>query len=360
MVNFGSKNLQFVLRVKYFFLNQLFYSFKYWFKQKNNSKNTLFQCVCGVLSFFVLFCIGFESYAQQTAIFSQYMFNQLTINPAYAGSSELVNLFATSRQQWVGATGGPKTTVFAIDAPIDPFGTEAGIGLNFSNDQIGFSEEIAVNLIGSIRFRLNTGVLNAGLSLGMINHVIDPDFYLGDKNGLSDDHSDQDPLMLTSKESATAMDLGMGAYYSWDDGYIGVSAMHLLNPEPEFDGEYYFYFKRTWFLSGGYKFALVDKPIVFKPSIMMETDGASFQTDINLLTYYKKRYWGGIGYRLQDAVMLSVGIELKNGLKIGYTYDVPASAFSRNYGGSHELALGYQFDLRIDKKGKGYKSVRFL
>lgn len=58
--------------------------------------------------------------------------------------------------------------------------------------------------------------------------------------------------------------------------------------------------------------------------------------------------------------MLNVGIELKNGLKIGYSYDVPASSFSRNYGGSHELSLAYQFDLRIDKKGKGYKSVRFL
>lgn len=360
MNRIGSTNLQFFLRLKNFFLNQLFISFKCWFGLRKLSNCTLFSGAYGRIVIFVLFCITFSAKSQQTAIFSQHMFNQLTINPAYAGSSEMVNLFASSRQQWVGAEGGPKTTVFGVDLPVDALGIESGVGLNFNNDQIGFSEEIAVNLVSSVRFRLETGILNAGINLGVVNHVIDPEWYLGDKYGLTDDHSDDDELVFDAKENGSVFDCGIGAFYTWDKGYAGVSVLHLFNPAPKFEDNYYYYLKRTYFISGGYQLALEDKPVVFKPSFLMQTDAASLQADISLLAFYKKRYWGGIGYRWQDAVIVNMGLEMKSGLKIGYSYDIPASRFSRNYGGSHEITLGYQFDMRIDKKGKGYKSVRYL
>lgn len=350
----------FFLRLNYFFLNQLFHSFNNGFKKNKIIIRPLFDGSCGALTFFVLFCNTFVLVSQQTSLSSQYRFNELSLNPAYAGSSELVNLVAGSRQQWVGVSGGPKTTVFGADFPINFLGNEAGLGIVFSNDQIGFFNEIAINLMGSAIFRLQDGMLNAGVSMGVINHVLKPEWYLGDKYGLSDFHSNQDGLMVSSELSGNAFDLGIGVFYQTHNWHAGFSVLHLFNPQPDFDDNYFHYFRRTFYATGGYEFAIPDRPIVLKPSVLLMSDVASYQGEIDMTATFKKRYWGGLGYRFQDAVIVLLGIEMKNGLKIGYSYDIPASQFAANYGGSHEIMVGYQFDLRIDKKGKSYKSVRFL
>ena len=356
MKAFVSKNHQFFLRDKNFFLNQLFSTFRYWFEIKKNSDRRFILIVYGGIIIFVLFCSTFKVHSQQSAIFSQSMFNQLTINPAYAGSSEVVNLFGTSRQQWIGLDGHSKTTVFGFDAPINMFKSEAGLGLNFSNDQIGFSEEIVVNLSGSLKYRLQTGTINVGLNFGIINHVLKPEWEVP----TSDYHSADDNLLVDSEQSASVFDMGIGTFYTCEKWFGGLSLTHLFNPAPKFDDSYFYYLKRTMYIFGGYSYSLQNRPIEFRPFAMIVTDGVSIQSDIHLQGVYKKRFWGGLGYRFGDAIILDAGIELKNGLRLGYSYDVATSGAISDNGGSHEVTIGYKFILGIDKKSKGYKSVRYL
>jgi type IX secretion system PorP/SprF family membrane protein len=96
------------------------------------------------------------------------------------------------------------------------------------------------------------------------------------------------------------------------------------------------------------------------PSLLFKTDGVSWQTDLNLNARYKKRYWAGCSYRYQDAIVLMAGMELKSGLRLGYSYDITTSPLAKYSNGSHEVMVGYSFSLSVDKKTKQYKSVRYL
>ena len=363
-----SKKLQLFLNTEYFFLNQLFYRFNKCYVSKKSHIRSLILKKAGSLFILFLFVFAPKIWGQQDPQFSQNMFNFLAVNPGYAGSSDMINLMAVSRQQWVGLEGRPKTTVFGADAAIAPFGVQSGIGINFMNDQLGFLNNITGTLSYSTKYELKFGTLGVGLSVGFYNQVLDPSSGEGwitggepDPNGNSNTSNEQDdPLLFSNKVSGSAADFGIGAFLKNEQYYVGFSMTHLFNPSPKFDENYFFYLKRHYYLMGGYTYPLRDKPIVLNPSIFFKSDGASFQTDLNINAVYKKRYWGGLSYRLQDAIVLLAGIELKNGLKIGYSYDIPISKSATNFGGSHEMMFGYTFDLNFDKKNRRYRSVRYL
>ncbi len=297
---------------------------------------------------------------QHDAQFSQNMFNLLTINPGYAGMSDAVNLQAISRQQWVGTDGRPKTTVFGGDAPVSFFGQEIGVGLSFYNDQIGFLNDISFQTSFSYKIDLGEGRLGAGIKLGVVNQTLKPTWYVPTVNGQTDFFSGTDPGLIDKEGSGTLFDGGLGLFYQQKGWYAGISGLHLFNKGKEFDNGYFTYFRKTWYFTGGYDIKSKNKSYVWKPSILIKTDGASIQSDFNLNVLINKKYWGGMSYRIQDAIVLLGGIELKSGLKIGYSFDIPISVYGRNSSGSHELSIGYLFDLNFEKKSKRYKSVRYL
>ncbi|MFT3737336.1 MAG: type IX secretion system membrane protein PorP/SprF [Breznakibacter sp.] len=343
-----------------FFLSHLFHRFN---EHLTAIKSINFRCsiLWGArFIIFVSFCCGQKGWAQQEPQFSQNMFNMLTVNPGWAGMSNMVNLQAISRQQYVGGEGMPKTTVFGADMAISPMGYDAGIGIQFISDQIGFIEDVGANLNASIKLPITKGVLGVGLVMGFKNHSVDPEWYYATEIRKTDYHDDSDPHAQTSKVSGSVFDFGLGVFYQGDGCYAGISVLHLFEPEPKFDLDYYYYLKRSFFFTAGKKYALIDKPIEFYPSVFMKTDGVSLQSDWNCNIYYKKRYWGGLSYRTQDAVVLLAGLEMKSGLRIGYSYDIPVSTVAKSYGGGHEISVGYTFEMSIDKKVKKHKSVRYL
>lgn len=349
MCKFGSTNPQRFLAKDHL---KLFSRFIESLAGKIRIFRTLFDTRSGRLIIFVLFCMCSHLKAQQDPQYSQNMFNLLAINPAYAGSSEMVNLQLIQRQQWLGLEGRPITTVAGIDGAVGIKGIESGIGLHFMNDQLGFLNNNLVALSGAVKLRLNEGVISGGISLSVLQQVLDPKSWQAGP--------DLTASIAATKLNGTLFDVGLGAYYKSEKYYGGFSIQHMFNPVPRYDNDAFFYLKRCYYLTGGYNIAMDDRPIVWMPSLFLKTDAVSFQADINCNIEYKKRYWGGLSYRLQDAIVLLGGMQLKSGLKIGCSYDIPASRFSRSFGGSFEMFLGYTFKLSVEKKLKKYKSVRYL
>lgn len=310
---------------------------------------------------FLLFCVTTLVRGQFDPQFSQNMFNQLTNNPGYAGSSGMFNLSAINRQQWVGFEGAPKTTVFGADANLNLFKRESGLGLTFMNDEIGPFKNLLVSFKYAYRWEFEEGSLGVGLSAGLINQTLDGTTLdpLGGGDG-NTYHSKDDPAIPQSKVTGMAFDMGIGAFYESAKYYAGFSVNHLNKPSPNFDDGYQSYLKPTFFLNGGIRYKLKKHPVVLVPSLYLKTDLAALQIDVNMNAVIKDKYWAGITYRHQDAIVLLAGMELLTGLKIGYSYDITISKLASYSSGSHEVMIGYSFDLNLEKRTKRYKSVRYL
>lgn len=280
----------------------------------------------------------------------------LAVNPGYAGSTETINLVALNRNQWSGEYA-IKTTVFSGDMPVDFLGMNSGIGVNFINDEIGFFTNLSMMVNYSSRFELEKGTLGMGLNVGLINQSLD-----GSKFRFPNEvYEKTDPSLTDTEVTGSALDLGFGIYYAEKKFYAGVSLSHLNKPKPNYKDEINTSISRTLFVTGGLNYKVEDTAYEILPSFFYKTDGKSFQIDLNTLVKYRGRYWGGLTYRFQDAIVLIGGIEMKNGVRFGYSYDITTSAIATaGNGGSHELMIGYNFDVNFEKRTKRYKSVRYL
>ncbi len=302
---------------------------------------------------FIIICIivSCKLNAQFDPQFSHNMFNMLAVNPAYAGTEESINLVGLYRNQWA---GGIEDYVFSGDMPMSIFRTQAGVGLNIMEDEIGYFKNISIIFNYSYAIELEKGTLSMGLKLGVLSQSLDGDWVLPE-----DVYDDSDPTLVTSEEGS-AFDSGLGIYYHNTEWYGGISLTHLNKPKTNFEDLDYVV-GRTLYVTGGYNYKIKETSYELLPSFFFKTDGASSQIDLNTLVRYRKRIWGGLTYRFQDAIVVFAGLELKNGIRFGYSYDITTSALaSANYGGSHEIMFGYNLNINFEKRTKRYKSVRYL
>ncbi|MEI6679527.1 MAG: type IX secretion system membrane protein PorP/SprF [Mariniphaga sp.] len=309
-----------------------------------------------ILILLIIIICGFATHAQQDPQFSQNRFNQLSVNPGFAGSTGLINMSLLNRYQWVGFPGAPVTTVFNADASFHLIGSSDGIGLSVINDVIGFEKNVSVGLNYSWRTQLGNGRLGSGISLGLMNKNLNFDMTGMDGSDLI---NQSDPALPKGKVSGVLADLGIGLYYQHKDYELGISARHLNQPTLSFDESGKYSLRRHYYLSGIYTFQMADERLQALPSFFLKTDATTWQADINMTVQYDKRLWGGIGYRPGDAIIINMGAELWNGIKFGYSYDMSTSAMSRYNAGSHEFFLAYSV-LLYKKRTHQYKSVRFL
>lgn len=305
--------------------------------------------------------------AQYEPQFSQNSFNLLSVNPGFAGSSGRVNLTGLWRNQWMGMEGAPKTTVFSADMGLKFMGNEHGIGFNALRDEIGAFVNLRLSLAYAFRIDIGEGSLGSGVSMGVINQVLSgsnlytkPKFDGSNSSiGESGSHSDESLVQSISGElNANTFDLGLGVFYKDKRMYSGISVMHLHQPSLNLNAKLDIKLQRTWFITGGYTFSLIDKPIEIEPQFYFKTDESIYQLDISAICKYKKRYWGGLSYRLQDAIILLAGFEMKNGIKVGYSYDFTTSHLAGLQ--THEVMFSYSFTVGVSKKSKHYRSVRYL
>ena len=315
------------------------------------------QLLNKTILFWILVNISnFAAKAQQDPQFSQNRFNQLTVNPGFAGSSELINISILNRFQWVGFPGAPVTTVFNTDASLHLIGKNDGIGFSVINDAIGFEKNISVGLNYSWRTPVGGGQLGSGVSLGLMNKNLNLDMTGIDGSDLV---NLSDPSLPAGKAGGVMADIGLGLYYQHKNYELAISVKHLNEPTLAFEQSGMYSLKRHYYLSGSYTVQMADERLQALPSFFIKSDATSWQADLNMTVLYEKRIWGGVGYRVGDALIIQAGTELWNGIKFGYSYDISISALSRYNGGSHEFFLAYSV-LLYKKRVHKYKSVRFL
>jgi type IX secretion system PorP/SprF family membrane protein len=309
------------------------------------------------ITFLLLIFLACYGFSQQDPLSSQYMFNTMTYNPGVSGVSGMVCATALTRQQWVGFKGAPSTTTFSVNAPVNLFRINSGVGLLIKSDNTGFDKDISLSGSYAYLMDLGQGKLGIGLMLGMLNKALSPTWQI--PSGDSHTPPSGDPLIPENKESYVAFDASFGAYYKTDKYYAGISITHLNEPKIKFSKGLP-YVSRHYYFTAGYSIQLPSPSFELLPSVFIFSDGKVAQAAINTILRYNKKVWGGVSYRAGDALTGMLGVELYNGIRIGYAYDFPMSDIRKTTSGSHEFMVNYCFDLRLGKSPMRYKSIRFL
>ena len=308
---------------------------------------------------FFIFTAGLATYGQQDPQYTNNMFYKLGVNPGFAGSEDAISGVMINRYQWSGLKGAPKTMAFSADAAVELFGAPGGVGINLISDELGFEENVLVSFSYSYKARLSFGTLGIGASAGFFSKSINGEWYIPDDNLDIFVPPGSDPAIPQGEASQVTFDAGLGLYLKGLNYYAGLSVTHVNEAAIKYADLVSVNLRRHYYLTGGYNIRLSDPLFELRPSFLVKSDLAGWQVDINTNVVYNDRLWGGISYRTQDAVAILMGLELLNGLKVGYSFDLTTSAIGRYGYGSHEIFIGYSVDLDRNRNQK-YKSVRFL
>lgn len=282
-----------------------------------------------------------DVYAQQDAIYSQYMFNPFAINPAYAGSRNSYSAVLLHRSQWVSMPGAPRTQSFAVHAPAGKSGMAWGI--NFAHDQIGPSRNILAAATGSYHIKFKESKLAFALRGGIYNTVLD-------REALNF-NEDFDQLDIGGKEGAMVPSFDFGAYYYMTKFYAGFAVNHLTKHTFNFDGYAdtvltNMSLRRHVMLNAGYVWEL-KRNFILKPSFFLKaTPAAPVNLDINLSALIYKRVWVGLSFRNTSNIVFMTDINITDFMRIGYAYDLNYDKLGTYNNGSHEVFLGFDFNLR--------------
>lgn len=292
-------------------------------------------------------CSATFAYSQQEPVFTNYLAAPNVYNPAFAGSQDALNVTFLSRAQWVGIEGAPRSYFVSAHSPIED--KNIGVGLSFVGDQIGFekynnlfvdfSYVLPVNATSVIRFGLKAGgsFYSVNFADAQLNNGSDYEF----NNGI---------------DNQFLPNAGFGVYWQSDKYFAGASIPRLLQSEIEGVSDTSGTASRIStndrhiMLMGGASFE-VSPDITLKPSLMVRMVGGSpLSADVNVNAVFYDRLWFGVMYRLEEAVGASIGFQLNEQFRVGYSYDAPM--FNMNYtthSGSHEVMLTYDF---VFTKGK--------
>lgn len=309
----------------------------------------------GILTAVVCAVVASASYAQQDPQFTQYMFDRLSINPAYAGSTGNICATALLRQQWSGFDGAPKTGLVNFHAPIAKL--NSGVGLSVYFDKLGQMNSTAARL--SYAYHLKVGAastLSAGIYVGLTSRTLGRDWVAVDPVA-------NDNAIPGNGRSASGFDLGAGLYYKGPKIWAGLSSTQL--PQTELKDvsvqnvrHYYAQGGFDWWIGG-------DKKYTLQPSVLLKSDAVSTQIDLSALFLYDDMVWIGASFRTEDAIAPMIGYQHRfpNGnsmARIGYSYDVTTSELRNYSSGSHEVMLSYCFNVVKPPVIEIYKHPRWL
>ena len=312
-----------------------------------HTMNTIAQRIQGTA---LAVLLGSALFAQQDPQFTQYMFNMLPLNPAYAGSAERVSIKALSRHQWVGFDGAPTTQTITIHSPV--WHESLAIGGTLMRDSHGPVTQYTFMADVAYRIFMGDSKLAFGLQGGL--NLLQGEF--GTLNPL--DPGDQ--VFQQSVNSKADPQFGFGVMYYSDRGYIGLSAPKLLNTE-FFETDSLAFIsepgqKPHYLLSGGYVFDL-GVYHKFKPTFLVKAvEGAPVSFDLSANFLFFEKFWLGAMYRHTDAVGLLAQYQISNDFSVGYAYDYPLSTLRNYSGGSHEIMIGFEFGNKV----KGVRSPRYF
>lgn len=294
-----------------------------------------------------------NAFAQQQALYSQYMFNPFAINPAYAGSRNALSGVLDLRSQWAGMDGAPKTASLAIHSPFQ--GKNFAVGFNMAQDVIGPTQSTSAYLTYAYHLKMPVGKLSFGLRGGLIGTTFD-------FNKLNYYEAGESTTNLgTQSEMTPSVDFGM--YYYTDRLFVGGSVSHLATKEMNFSSDTLsssFSLRPHIMFAAGYAFK-VGEDVVLRPTIHTKhvvTEGAEnsnsslglpSNVDATLSALFKKTFWFGVSYRHGSAIGIITEYNVTDYLRIGYSYDMVTNALKSYTLGSHELLIGFDVSLKKDK-----------
>ena len=276
-----------------------------------------------------------QTRAQQDPVFSQYMFNMLAINPAYAGSRDAASLTATYRRQWVNLDGAPQSALMSFDGPIAK--KNIGLGVQAFYDQVGIFKNIGGAVQFAYRLRLGKGIMSFGVQ-GSVTQA------QADWTKVSTTTPD---IAFSSDYSEIVGNAGAGLYYNTDRWYVGLSAPRLLENKlnaSSSDART----ARHYYLTGGVVIG-ISSAVKLKPSVLLRAvESGPLSFDANLNVWFIDRIGIGASYRYGDGVLGMLEIQASPRFRIGYAYDMALTSIRGNSSGTHEAMLRYEFG--FDKK----------
>ena len=304
--------------------------------------------------------------AQNEGQYTHFMFNRLSYNPAFAGSSGNISATALYRNQWMGfklqpaVSGGeagstPTDMLFSLDLPVRWL--HGGLGLNFTSEKLGYHSDNTLEFDYAFRIFWGAGTLAAGVGAELQSCQFKTSGLVG-MNDLSGDPSNpvassSDPLVSGSDLSDFLFDVSTGLYYQVPGlYYVGLSVKNLLGARSDVLN---LRNARTIYLMGGYEYSFPYNPsLKIKPSALVKTaDFAVFQADVACLLDYENIFWGGLGYRWGDAFTFMAGLNFLKIMQVGVAYDLTSSKLGFAGGrslGSVELFLNLSFQINVPKK----------
>jgi len=314
---------------------------------------------------FYAFVLWTSAFSQQERQVSHYMYDHISVNPGSAGSSDMISTTAIMRQQWVGIDGAPVGIILNLSAPVKLGTTHHGVGASIWSDEIGFNKDINLSVSYAYQFSVGNGRIGLGISGSFVNRELDPEW----KIPTSPLHisPESDNAIPTGNQNEFLFDMGAGLFYHTEELYVGISSTHILQKEFRYSREggtstavVKEKLIRQYYLTAGYNLQLSNSALEFLPSIFIQSDTRLTKIDLNTTLLYNKKFWAGVTYRVGSALVGMVGINILNGVRVGYSYDFETSALSNFSKGSHEIMVGYSFTVGMDKIPQKYKSIRYL
>lgn len=321
-----------------------------------------------IVFLFVALVIMTSSYGQQDPMFTKYMFNTLSYNPAFAGTRGFMSIGLLHRSQWVGIDGAPTSQTLNVHSPIR--GEKVGLGLSVHNDNIGVSNNFGAYGVYAYHLPITK---KAKLSIGIQGGM---NFWSADYSSVKTDDSD---IAFTDNVSRSMPNFGLGLYYYTDKFYLMFSVPHMAEHDlreaeditTDFYGKYY----RHYFAGGGVAIPIRGEDIIFKPSVLFKavrlfkgirteeefreiTAPKAFDIDFSFLFYQK--LWMGAAFRSaleafdgnrssNSSANIWANYALSNGLRLGVAYDFTLNEIQQETPGSFEIFLGYEFDYKKSK-----------
>ena len=282
--------------------------------------------------------ISTESMAQQDPMYTQYMENLLTLNPAYAGSRDVLSAMVVSRNQWVSMPGAPDTRSFSIHSPFKD--TNTGLGFSFLSDEVGPIKQTGFYLDYSYTLHLGP---KRSLSMGLKGGV---NFY---EAGLSDllTNDPNDPVFAEDINRKFLPNFGVGAFYYSSKYYFGLSIPKLIENKINKNSVSTQGISKEQmhiFFMGGYVFD-INRIVKFKPSVLTKyVKNVPLALDVTGTFLFYDRLWLGAMYRVGDSFGGLLQIQLTNQLKLGYSYDLPINKLGAYNNGTHEIMVIFDFD----------------
>lgn len=278
--------------------------------------------------------LSFKAKAQQDPQYTQYMYNTMSVNAAYAGQRDVLSATLLYRTQWVGIDGAPQTITFGVHSPLR--NERIGLGLNIVSDQLGPAQETSIDVNMSYTIPVNESgdlELSFGLKGGL--HILDTDWTKGVFQ--NNDNLFNENINLISPT------LGAALYLHSQKWYVGASVPNVINTEHYDDFQESISTERPhYFLIGGYVFDLSDNTKL-KPSFLVKgVTGAPVIADLSVNALFNDQFTLGLAYRWDDSVSGLAGFQISSGLFIGYAYDATTTGLNNYNSGTHEIMLRFE------------------